>query len=56
MPNFVISDNPALQPRYWDAPTLKRLRELGDRYDPAGVLIAGQTARLAQPPVAGAVD
>jgi hypothetical protein len=51
LPNFAPSAKPAAQSRRYDEDTLRRLGELADRYDPAGVLRIGQVVRR---PAAGA--
>jgi FAD/FMN-containing dehydrogenase len=45
LPNFVASADPDVLGRRYDEVTRNRLSELGDRYDPAGVLRVGQVIR-----------
>jgi hypothetical protein len=45
LPNFVASADPDVLRRRYDEVTRNRLSELGDRYDPAGVLRVGQVIR-----------
>ncbi len=48
MPNFAPSDDPARPARVYSEDTLHWLAALADRYDPAGVLAAGQVIRTAR--------
>jgi hypothetical protein len=45
LPNFAAAGDPRTTRHRYDAATLVRLSAIADRYDPAGVLWAGQVIR-----------
>jgi hypothetical protein len=45
LPNFAPSSDQGRNARCYDEPTLERLRQLADDYDPAGVFRVGQVVR-----------